>query len=183
MSRKFPRLLSYTFFAFFAFAVIILFPCCELYGTVGGDDTNIEGALPSLLQGEWAYVPPSGNSSEGYIINEDNIEYVYYGTDNIGADFKGKVVFVSNYSSTSGLIIIQYTVPPTYSSYNDDLLFCATYYRNLRSQSVQLANATTLPYNTCPDTATLEEAIAKFTRMTIGNYVNWSIVMPQTRIK
>jgi hypothetical protein len=181
MSRKFPRLPAYTFFAF---AVIILFSGCELYGTVGGDDTNIEGALPSLFQGEWAYIPPSsGASSEGYIINGDDIEYVYHGDDNIGTDFKGKVVFVSNYSSTSGLIIIEYTVPPTYASYHDDLLFCATYYRSLRSQSVQLANATTLPYNTCPDTATLAEAKAKFTRMTIGNYVDWSVVKPQTRIK
>jgi hypothetical protein len=180
MSRKFPPPLSYTFFAL---AVIILFSGCELYGMVGGDDTNIEGALPSLLQGEWAYIPASsGSPGDGYIITGNNIEYVYHGTDNIGADFKGTAVFVSNYNSSSGLIIIQYTVPPTYSGYNGNS-FCAVYYRNLRSQSVQLANATTLPLNTCSDTATLEEAKVKFTRMTVGDYVDWSVVMPQTRIK
>jgi hypothetical protein len=183
MNRKFPALLSY---AFFVFAVIILFPGCELYGTVGGDAINIEGGLPSLLQGEWAYIPTtSGAPSDGYIIAADGaIEYVYLGTTGVsmGMDFKGTIEFVSNYSSDSGLIIIKYTVKPTYPGYNDKDYF-AIYYRNLKANSVQLANTTTFPAYICSDTATLEEAKAKFTRMTVGNYVNWLVVMSQTRIK
>jgi hypothetical protein len=48
--------------------------------------------------------------------------------------------------------------------------------------SVQLANATILPDYSAPDTATLEEAIGKFTRAKIGSYVDWSVVLPQHRI-
>jgi hypothetical protein len=173
------------FFTVCAVAVIILLSRCELYGTVGGDDTNIEGALPYLLQGEWAFIPAaSGAASDGYIIAADNaIEYFYYGeSSNIGTDFKGKIVFVSNYSPDSGLLIIQYTVPPTYPGHNGNS-FAAAYYRNLRDNSVQLANATTFPAYTCSDTATLEEAKVKFTRMTMGNYISWSVVQSQTRIR
>jgi hypothetical protein len=180
MNRKFPPpSLSYTFFAF---AVIILFSGCELYGTVGGDDTNIEGALPSLLQGEWVYIPPSGNSSEAYTISSDTVEYGFGGSAS-ATDYKGKIEFVSNYSANSGLIIIKYTVKPTYPEYNGKDYF-AIYYRNLNSGWVQLANTTVLSApSTPPDVDSLEEAKAKFTRMTIGSYVNWSNVQPQTRIK
>jgi hypothetical protein len=167
---------------FFAFAVILLFSRCEIYGKVGGDDTNIEGALPYLLQGEWAYIPTaSGAPADGYIITNNTIEYAY---DNGSSptDYKGTIEFVSNYSSGSGLIIIKYTAKPAYSGYNNNDYF-AIYYRNLRTNSVQLANTTALPAYTCADTATLEEAKAKFTRMTAGNYVDWSVVMPQTRIR
>jgi hypothetical protein len=169
--------------AFFALALVLLLFGCELYGTVGGDNANIQGSLPDLLRGEWAYLPgTSGAPSDGYIINGDLIEYVYHREGGSEMDFKGKIVFVSNYSSGSGLIIIEYTVPPSYPDYNGNA-FCAVYYRNLKSNSVQVANTTTFPGNTCADTATLEEAKAKFTRMTMGNYVNWSIVQPQTRIR
>jgi hypothetical protein len=160
----------------------LFFSGCELYGKIGGDETNIEGALPHPLQGKWAYIPASsGAPGDGYIISAGQLEYVYYGTGNAGTNFKGKIRFVSNYSSDSGLIIIEYTEPPSYGGYNGYSFF-AIYYRNLKDHSVQLANTTTLPHYTCPDTATLEEAKAKFTRMTMGNYVDWSVAMPQTRI-
>jgi hypothetical protein len=170
-------------YVFFALAVLLLLSRCDLYGKVGGDDANIEGALPYLLQGEWAFIPgTSGAPADGYLITGNLIEYVYHGKDSAGMDFKGDIVFVSNYSSDSGLIIIKYTVPPTYSGYNGNS-FCATYYRGLRANSVQLANATAFPAYTCADTATLEEAKAKFTRMTMGNYVSWTVTQPQTRIR
>jgi hypothetical protein len=170
------------FYCCLLFAVIILFSGCELYGTVGGDDANIEGALPYLLQGEWAYIPQtSGAPADGYIITGTTVEYVY-DKGSSPTNYKGTIEFVSNYNSDSGLIIIKYTVRPTYTAYNNKDYF-AIYYRNLRSDSVQLANTTTLPDYTCADTATLEEAKAKFTRMTMGNYVSWSIVQSQTRIR
>jgi hypothetical protein len=182
--RSLPAYALCVLCALCAFTVTLLFPGCELYGKVGGDDANIEGALPYLLQGEWAYIPTaSGAPGDGYVITNNTIEYVYHGAgSSIGADFKGKVVFVSNYSPDSGLIIMQYTDPPTYPGYNGNA-FCATYYRNLRAGSVQLANTTTFPAYTCPDTATLEEAKIKFTRVTMGNYVSWTVTQPQTRIR
>jgi hypothetical protein len=170
------------FHALFAFALIILLSNCELYGKVGGDDTNIEGGLPSLLQGEWRYIPTtSGAPADGYAITSNTIKYSYIG-DETDMDYEGTIKFVSNYSSGSGLIIIEYTTRPTYSGYNGND-FSAIYYRIHNSNSIQMANTTTLPANTCADTATLVEAKAKFTRMTIGRYVNWSVAQPQTRIR
>ncbi|MDR1100181.1 MAG: hypothetical protein LBL28_06830 [Treponema sp.] len=163
----------------------LVFSRCELYGQVGGDDTNIEGALPHLLQGEWAYIPPGSDlASEVYIITGETISYGYAGGDNMGTDFTGNIRFVSNYSAGSGLIIIEYTVKPTYSEYNDKDYF-ALYYRNLHTGWVQLANSTILPppAKTSPEVDSLDEAKTKFTRMTIGKYVDWSAVMPQRRIR
>ncbi|MDR1047000.1 MAG: hypothetical protein LBL64_04435, partial [Treponema sp.] len=100
--------------------------------------------------------------------------------------FEGTIEFVSNYSSDSGLIIIKYTNTgrPAFPAYNGKDFF-AIYYRNLNAGWVQLANTTILPppASVSPDVDSLEEAKAKFTRMTIGNYVNWGIVQPQRRIR
>jgi hypothetical protein len=172
-----------SFFACFTLAVILLFSRCDLYGKVGGDDVNIEGALPYLLQGEWAYIPPGSElASEVYTITAETIAYGYAGDNNIGTDFKGNIRFVSNYSGDSGVIIIEYTEKPGYALYNG-LPFFAVYYRNLNDGWVQLANAINPDQQSAPDTASLEEAVAKFTRMKTGNYVNWAFVQPQRRIK
>jgi hypothetical protein len=164
------------------FLGVLFFPRCELYGKVGGDDANIEGALPYLLQGEWRYIPTSsGAPADSYVITGTALTYSY-GGGGADTDYAGDIRFVSNYSADSGLIIIEYTVKPSYSGYNGNSFF-AIYYRGLSSNSVQLANTTVLPAYTCPDTATLEEAKAKFTRMTMGNYVDWSVVQPQRRLR
>jgi hypothetical protein len=163
---------------FFVFPVLFFFSC-ELYGKPGGDDTNIEGKLPSGLLGQWAF--PKENPSELYSITADTVQYGY-GNGSSPMDFKGTIRFVSNYSGDSGVIIIEYTDPPSYEKYNDRPFF-AIYYWNLLPNSVQLANATTLPDYSAPDTATLEEAKAKFTRGKRGNYVDWGVVQPQQRIE
>jgi hypothetical protein len=177
--RKFPAALLYTTFAF---AVILLFSGCELYsyGTVGGDDTNIEGALPYLLQGKWVF--PQASPDDVYTITGTTIKYESASDAAFG--YEGTIEFVSNYSSDSGLIIIKYTIKPTFTSptvYNGKEYF-AIYYRNLNSTWVQLANTTDLSSSISPDVNFLDEAVKKFTRMTVGDYVNWSIVQPQRRI-
>jgi hypothetical protein len=178
MRGKFP---APPFYAFFILPAILLFSGCELYGKVGGDDTNIEGALPDLLRGEWAYIPPGSDiPSEVYRISGDTISYGY-GSGSSSTDYTGTIRFVSNYSSDSGLIIIEYSSPPSYALYNG-LSFFAIYYRNLRSGTVQLANAINPDYS-APDTVTLEEAIGKFSRMRMGYYVNWGVVQPQRRMQ
>jgi hypothetical protein len=166
-------------------AAALLFSRCELYGQVGGDDTNIEGALPHLLQGEWAYTPSGSDiASEVYTITGETISYGYAGEDNIGTGFAGNIRFVSNYSSGSGVIIIEYTVKPTYPEYNGKNFF-ALYYQNLHADWVQLANTTILPPPalTSTDVDSLDEAKAKFTRMKMGMYVDWPVVQPQQRIR
>jgi hypothetical protein len=181
MNRKIPAARPRFYAAVFAAALLLC--SCELYGKVGGDDANIEGALPHLLQGEWAYIPPGSEiASEVYVITAETISYGYAGQDDIGTGFAGNIRFVSNYSSGSGLIIIEYTEKPGYDLYNGKDFF-AIYYQNLHSGWVQLANAINLDSQSAPDVDSLEEAVAKFTRLRMGNYVNWGVVNPQKRIK
>ena len=157
---------------------------CELYGKVGGDTANIQGALPELLRGEWVFIQPgSDTQAERYKIDEDTIQYGYSEGES-DTDYKGTIVFVSNYSDTSGVIIIKYfdTDRPAYPKYNGNFFF-GIYYRNLKKDTVQLANAINLADKSAADTATLEEAVEKFTRSKMGSFVDWGVVQPQQRIR
>ncbi|MDR2143680.1 MAG: hypothetical protein LBP29_04860 [Treponema sp.] len=189
MNRKIPAVRP-LFRALFVFAAAVLFSGCELYGTVGVDDVNRDGALPAMLVGKWAYTPPgSPVPAEIYTIAGNagtyTVEYGYGGGSS-PFDFKGTVKFVSNYSSDSGLIIIEYdnTAKPSYSGYNGKNFF-AIYYRKLHSTWVQLANTTVLPAPaaTSPDVDSVDEAKTKFTRMNTGLYVDWSNTQPQRRVQ
>lgn len=173
-------------FAVLLFAAMLL-AGCDLYGKIGTDDQNIQGALPALLRGEWVYIQPGLHTpAERYIIEENTIQYGYGGNDDGGSeyDFKGHIRFVSNYNNSSGVIIIEYieTERPSYAAYNGNSFF-GIYYRNLKTNTVQLANAINLTDFTSPDTATLEEAIEKFTRLRMGIYVDWSVVQHQSRVQ
>jgi hypothetical protein len=165
----------------------LFFPGCDLYGRVGGGDANIPGSLPFLLRGTWAYTQPGDTASaDQYIITETAtgtaIEYGYDGGSSV-FDYAGTIEFVSNYDSGSGVIIVKYdpAKKPGYSQYNSGD-FCAVYYRNLQAGSVQLANAINLSDKSAPDTATLDEAVEKFTRMKMSLYIDWGNVQPQVRI-
>jgi hypothetical protein len=187
VSEKFPAfrpLLQ----VFFVIAALGLLAGCELYGTTGGDDANIPGSLPFLLRGEWAYIQPGNDvPAERYVITDTApnpaLEYGYGGGVS-PFDYAGTVVFVSNYSAGSGVIIVKYDPEkkPSYPLYNNGD-FCAVYYRNLTDNSVQLANAINLNDMSAPDTASLDEAAAKFTRTMMGAYVDWGAVQPQQRMR
>ena len=161
--------------------IALLLAGCELYGKVGDDDVNKPGTLPELLRAEWVYTPPgSPTPSERYNIDEDTVQYGYGGGES-DMDYEGNIRFVSNYSADSGVIIIEYTVPPSYPKYNGNSYF-GIYYKNLTNDTVQLANPINADYSS-PDTETLEEAIRKFTRGKMGNYVDWGVVQPQKRVE
>ena len=169
----------YIFFAA-GLAALLFLAGCELYGKAG-DDGNTQGTLPVLLRGEWVYIPPGSSApSERYIIDADTVQYGYGGGES-DTNYKGNIRFVSNYSATSGVIIIEYTESPSYQKYNGNKFF-SIYYRNLNSDTVQLANAINADYSS-PDTKTLEEAIKKFTRLRMGNYVDWGVVQPQQKVR
>ncbi|GHV18837.1 hypothetical protein FACS189493_8450 [Spirochaetia bacterium] len=155
--------------------MVLVLSGCDIYGKVGGDDGNIPGGLPFQLQGKWRSSP-----GDNYVITDTEITYDGGVGISGGTNYTGTIRFVSNYSPDSGLIIIEYTVKPAYSGYNGKDFF-AIYYKDLTANTMQMANATILGPNTCPDTATLEEAVEKFTRMQMGNYVDWSFVQPFTR--
>jgi hypothetical protein len=163
------------------FPLLLILAGCELYGRIGGDGANIQGTLPELLRGEWVYTPPgSGAPAERYFIEGDTIWYNGGGYSEY--DYEGTIEFVSNYSADSGVIIIEYARRPSYFNYNDNP-FTAIYYKNLKKDTVQMANVIKLGGNNCADTITLDEAIQKFTRLQTANFVDWSVVQPQTRVR
>ena len=146
------------------------------------DDTNYPGTMPLLLVGEWGY------PSEGYVITEETLNYNSSGSYEDGDgitqyydySFAGDICFVSNFDSKSGVIIIEYTSPPP--DPDPTRPFTAVYYRNLTGNSVQLANVVNLGDYSSADTETREKAISKFTRGNMPKYVDWSYVLPQTKI-
>jgi hypothetical protein len=152
---------------------------CNLYGEVGGDYNNESNTLPPLLAGAWTAFY-AGVPLDGYTITDTEITYGDGGAGGGSFDYTGTIRFVSNFDAASGVVIIEYTIPPSYPGYNG-LSFFAVYYRDLSAGSVRLANATTLSDFSAPDTATLEEAKAKFTRMSMGSYVDWSAAQPYAR--
>ena len=142
------------------------------------DDTNHPGTLPDRLIGTWDSV------GDQYVITANTLIY------NAGweSSFAETIVFVSNYSGNSGVIIVRYTSPPTHNVWNTDKPFyvnsynyTAVYYQNLSNTTVQLANVINLDDWSSVDTRTRQEAETKFTRGNARKYINWSVVRPFTK--
>ena len=161
--------------------VILVFGGCDTGNSVGEiDDTNHPGTMPPSLLGEWG-----SGFGEKYVIEEDAFQYI--SEDFLDNDvlwrmsYKGTIHLVSNYTGNSGVIIIEYTEKPSYPGFNNNS-FTAIYYRNLGTASVQMANVIDQGDYSCVDTATREEAVQRFTQGRVGNYVDWNVVNPQTRV-
>ena len=141
------------------------------------DNSNIPGTLPERLQGEWVFIPPgSSKPADYYVIKEATVEYVFDDPEWGSFGYEGDIRFVSNYSSSSGVIIIEYTN----DSSDPAKPFAGIYYKNLTNSTVQLANAINTDYSSA-DTATLKEAIDKFIRNKMDTYVSWAYVQPYTK--
>jgi hypothetical protein len=134
-------------------------PGCD-NGSTEDYDFNIWGELPDGLIGTWEF-----DNDNYYEIDGTSLKYVsIYESVNYG--FEGEIKFVSNYDTSSGIIIFKYTSPTDTAK-----PYSGTYYKELNASSVQLANA----YNpdwTPADFATLSEANSKFTKGNVGNYVS-----------
>ena len=162
----------------FALLLALLASCGDLYGKVGGDDINTPGTLPQSLVGQWVF-PATGTLAEQYVITPYTLQYIDHSGSGFG--FKGYIRFVSNFSSTSGIIIIEYIDPPL--DRGGINRFFGIYYRNITGSTVQMANSFDLVNRITPDTATLDEATRRFTRGRMGRYVDWGVVQPQWRVQ
>ena len=161
---SFPKKVLNAFFILVFMAAIL---SCDTNGSTTNDNSNVPGSLPASLQGEWGFIPPgSSEPADLYIIDSTTLHYVYDDPEWGSYGYQGNILFVSNYSSSSGIIIIEYTNGAS----DPSKPFAGIYYRNLTSNTVQLANAINPDYSS-PDTATLSEAKEKFTQNSIGNYV------------
>ena len=140
-----------------------------LAAALGSCDSNSGNDANAALQGKWV-----GDYDETYIIGETTLQYSS-GFDDF--DYKGNITSLSTFGSDSGVVIFQYTELPKVKA-DISNIFSAVYYRNLKRDSVQLANVINLTDYSSVDTASLEEAAAKFTRADMGSYVDWSFVQP-----
>ncbi|MDR1867160.1 MAG: hypothetical protein LBQ77_02700 [Treponema sp.] len=147
------------------FVIVMLSACSDDYVDSG-----------SLL-GSWA-------QHDSYTITNDTVEYndggPYYDNSDPpvaypSSSFTGTIKNNPDFSASSGVIIIKYTVPPAGEDVGN---YTAIYWRNLTDRSVLLANAWD---QTGTKTATLAEAEAKFTLSNAEIFVNWSIVQPQLK--
>ena len=144
---------------------------------IADDDANVPGDLPETLRGEWVSIPPGSTTpADYYVIEADTLQYVFDDPEWGNFGYKGNIRFVSNYSSSSGIIIIEYTQGVS----DPGKSFAGIYYRNLTNSTVQLANAINPDYSPA-DTATLNEAKTKFTRNKMDTYVSWGVVQPYTK--
>ena len=147
----------------FLFAGLVLF---LLAGFLGGcssdvkDEENTKG-LPNGLVGKWVD-PTWGDFYE--ITRSGGTETLKYDSG-YGSPSQGTIEFVSNFDANTGVIIVNYT-----TASDPGKPFGAVYYRNLTVSTVQMSDAYNGDYSS-PNTATREEAIAKFTRGKTGDFI------------
>jgi hypothetical protein len=141
------------------------------------DPVDDQNKLNQNLIGTWA-----SEYFDGYIISSTKISY----DDGSGIDYAGTIRYVSNFSSTAGIIIIEYDADkkPTYYEGFDPITwepigdplplngnFIGIYYKDLKpGVSVQMGAAYV---DGGAETATLNEAKAEFTMGNEGSYITW----------
>ena len=160
----------------FAGLVLVLFA-----GFLGGcsvepeDDTNYEGTLDGLV-GKWVadygdFFVITGSGSSG------TIKY-YWDSSSSTPGSEGNIEFVSNYDSSSGVIIVKYTRGAT----DPGKPFGAFYYLNLTGTTVSINEAYDVSnWENDVKTATREQAIEKFTKGSMGNWIDPSYAVPYTK--
>jgi hypothetical protein len=153
---------------------------------------------PPSIYGTWLYtydyLDDYGDRQYGYdkyVIVEgeddapDTLTYtsVYYPDEDWNSTFTAEIVQINlNGDGLSGVIIIEYIVPPTGGNagwYN------AVYFDELEEKltgdTVKLANAVILSNYNSSQVATLLEAQTNFTWANAVNYIYWGIVNPMIR--
>jgi len=136
-------------------------------------DDSTTGLLSALL-GKW--VADFGDSYE--ITSSGGTETLKTSYDGTTVASQGTIRAVTNFNSSSGVIIVEYSSGHT----NPNRPFGAVYYLNRTSKTVSFNSAwdgTAADYDA--NTATLEQAIAKFTQAGMGNYVDVSYAVPYTK--
>jgi hypothetical protein len=130
----------------------------------GGDDPPpaVVGNISPFI-GYW-----DSGAGDGFIITNTTLEYYGYSS----TSYTSKVKYVINFDDTSGVIIVEYTTPPVGYSYTPTDNFFGIYYRERTAGSIKLANAYTVANASTPvETATLAQALTKFTRDDVDLFV------------
>jgi hypothetical protein len=132
---------------------IALLSGCDLFG----NDTPPDNT-PTII-GNWS------SDSDSYKITNTTLIY----EDSYGFGFEGDIRHIEKFTGTSGVIIVEYTVPPT--AYIPPGNFQGVYYKDLTATTVKLGSAyTAADSNTPVEVAALELAKEKFKFDTIDSY-------------
>ena len=132
------------------------------------DDVNNPGTLPAELVGTWT----DDMFQDYYTITSTTITYFDGDSDTINFD----IAFVSNYTDSSGVLIVEYTSGDLWSfvGYDWNALgpFFAIYYKNFDGNSVEMSIAIHPDYSPAGK-PTEAGAIAEFTKSRVGNYISF----------
>jgi hypothetical protein len=149
-----------------------------LAGFLGGCKNEVEDesttGLPNALLGKWV-----ADYGDWFEITSSG------GTETLKISFDGTTVFsqgtirdVTNFNNKSGVIIVEFSSGLT----NTNRPFGAVYYLDRTSTAVSFNSASD---STAADwdanTATLVEAIARFTQAGMGNWIDVSYAVPYTK--
>ncbi|MDR2747716.1 MAG: hypothetical protein LBB77_09765 [Treponema sp.] len=123
------------------------------------------------IYGEW------DSGYDGYTITPTDM--IYRGYTDYG--FGAKIRYVEYFTADSGVIIVEYTIPPT--AYSPPGNFQGVYFKELTANTVRLGNAyTAADYTTPVEVTTLELAKEKFKFDNIALYGGeLTNASPQTR--
>jgi hypothetical protein len=193
VNKKLPagRFPAYARPAFFALTLLLLCTACPM------EDDPDSGAgigLDPRLAGVWRF--EFGGDYEQFVIqsggNTEGLGYTFTSGGNYsGADtesFSGTIVYAERFSSSAGVIIIQY-LPGRKNSWpywgGDPVPpgdFYGIYYLNLNSAGTKVFLACTNDQNNNngpTETADLDAAIAKFTQGNMNQLIDLSVGDPQ----
>jgi hypothetical protein len=148
-----------------------LFSGCDMGG---GDPYTGPGGTVGPLVGYWY------SGTDGYAINNTILSYNDGSDGQWGMSYAGIIRHVSNFSLTSGVLIVEYTSAPVmpYTT-TEPANFIGVYYRIQGPNEVKLANSYDTTGTATPD---LAAAIAKFTQAEESTFVySWDGVAVQIR--
>jgi len=173
------RLNKFLSVGFVLLVMVAVLGGCSLNDNDFVDDNKLNSGLVGTWRDYWG----SGlDDFDGYIITETHLTYGF--GDFIA--YKGTIRYVSNFSASTGVIIIEYDegYEATYVEYDEDWNYVDThdcignfvgiYFKNLKSgSSVEMSQAINIANNLGAEKLTLEAAKAAFTSGNSGNYVSF----------
>ena len=159
------RFLAKSVLPFLALCLVMgsaLFSSCDWSGDGGGQFSLI---------GTW------DSGYDGYKITDTTMTYI----DTFGYGFTGTIRDIVEFTGTSGVILVEYTTPPT--AYTPPGNFQGVYYKALRANSVKLGSAYNVADYTIPvEVTSLPLARKKFNLANIELYGGeLTQAVPQTR--
>ena len=158
----------------FAGLVLVL-----LAGFLGGCKTEVEDeftkGLPDALIGKWV----SSNYGDWFeITRSGGTEILKISFDGTNVASQGTIRDVTNFNSESGVIIVEFSSGLT----NANKPFGAVYYLDRSGTAVSFnsaSDATAADWDA--NTTTLAEAIARFTKASMGNWIDASFAVPYVK--